>query len=246
MPLSYEDPGAGREYADFSASHDGEEQHQMVFSALRPLLPQSRDASILDAGCGDGWFAGELAKDYKNVVGCDVSEELIAIAKRNNPPVRFEVADIAEKIPFESSSFDTAAAILVMQNIKDQNKAFKNLFEAIKPKGKLLVVLPNPYYAYPVGVWKRGVVGWLLGKKPSLKLRPYFGFADSERAHVWSDKRIPLRFSTLSEELHGAFSAGFSLLSMKDLKSSSQDRVYDFNYRSSRFPLLLLLEFQKY
>lgn len=245
MKPSYKDPLAGQEYADFSASADGQQQHKLILSALNPLLPPSVDTTILDVGCGDGWLSGELSKKYKFVSGCDISEELISIAKKNYPSIPFEVLDVSVKTNFKKDSFDVVLASLVLHNIQDQQRALTNLYDALKPGGKFILISINPYYAYPIGVWKRGLVGRFFNKKPKLKLRPYFEYLSTLRTHLWSNKRIPLRFSPLPEQINNALSVGFNLVSVADLKSFSQNGLYDFNYRSSLFPLLILLEFQK-
>jgi len=50
--------------------------------------------SVLDVACGTGVLAGELSQAGFTVVGMDLSEEMISIAKANYPNINFLVADM--------------------------------------------------------------------------------------------------------------------------------------------------------
>ena len=62
------------------------------------------------------------------------------------------------------------------------------------------MTIANPYYAYPVGVWKRGLWGRLLFKKPSLKVRPYNLM---EKDFTWG-KNLKPHFYKLSDQINNA------------------------------------------
>ena len=49
--------------------------------------------SVLELGCGTGYFTGELARSGADIVAIDVSPELLEIAKANcsAPNVRYEI-----------------------------------------------------------------------------------------------------------------------------------------------------------
>src|SRR3954452_11126485 len=49
--------------------------------------------SILDVGCGKGAFTGMLATGSNRVVGVDMSETAIGVAKARHPDVDFRVLD---------------------------------------------------------------------------------------------------------------------------------------------------------
>jgi len=53
-------------------------------------------ATVLDAGCGTGRVAAELAKRGYDVVGIDRDESMIATARTLAPDVDFRVADVAD------------------------------------------------------------------------------------------------------------------------------------------------------
>ncbi len=56
----------------------------------------SRNARILDAGCGPGRIGGELALRGHQVMGVDVDPELIEAARDVHPDVEWHVGDLSE------------------------------------------------------------------------------------------------------------------------------------------------------
>ena len=91
----------GREYhARFDALTDrGVDVHGEA-TLVRSLLPMSRDAragdsgSVLDAGCGTGRVAIELARHGITTVGVDVDASMIAEARRRAPELEWLQADL--------------------------------------------------------------------------------------------------------------------------------------------------------
>ena len=61
---------------------------------LNMLAPKAGER-ILDVGCGTGQLTADIANSGAEVVGLDLSAEMIAAAGANFPQLRFEVADIA-------------------------------------------------------------------------------------------------------------------------------------------------------
>ncbi|MDZ7676538.1 MAG: class I SAM-dependent methyltransferase [Acidimicrobiales bacterium] len=51
-------------------------------------------ASVLDAGCGTGRVAVELANHVDDVVGCDVDASMLATARERGPDVEWVEADL--------------------------------------------------------------------------------------------------------------------------------------------------------
>jgi len=61
---------------------------------VEQLLPPP--ARVLDAGCGTGRLGARLVGRGYDVVGCDADEAMVAVARRDHPLVRWEVADLAD------------------------------------------------------------------------------------------------------------------------------------------------------
>ncbi|TAK07662.1 MAG: class I SAM-dependent methyltransferase, partial [Candidatus Manganitrophaceae bacterium] len=75
---------------------------------LAELTKGKHYSRILDVGCGSGLQAVHLAPYADEVVGIDLSKELIEVAKERckaYPNVKFQVANACQ-LPFPDQSFD--------------------------------------------------------------------------------------------------------------------------------------------
>ncbi len=78
--------------------------HPLHLERFAPKL--SRNATILDYGCGYGRTCEELLKrGYENVLGVDVAEGMIRRGKEGNPRLRLQTLR-GKDLPFEEGSFD--------------------------------------------------------------------------------------------------------------------------------------------
>jgi SAM-dependent methyltransferase len=242
---SYNSKAGARQYIDFMNSDSGRYQQEILPRYILPLLDANEGSAILDAGCGTGWLTEVLGKKYKNTVGLDSSVELINYAKRAFPNRAFAVGDLTRPLSFGSGAFDAIVANMCMHDVPDAPAALKNFNKALKPDGKLIITISNPYYSLPVGVWKRGLWGKIFFKKPRLALRPYFFFKNqAQRGFGWG-KDIDSNFYTLPEYLAWAKNAGFELLKLEDIQAGSDSKKFNLQYQLYRFPYILLLGFRK-
>lgn len=125
-----------------------------VNRALNMLRPQGGER-ILDLACGSGRHSIELARRGFEVVGADISAELIEIANRDAAtepglPVSFVEADLRE-LPYEDE-FDLVlnlndGAIGYLESDEENLRTFELIARALKPGGRNLVQLPNVLYA---------------------------------------------------------------------------------------------------
>ena len=96
-----------------------------------------QNSLLLDSGCGNGKNM-EIRKDI-NIVGCDISEELIKICKNKNLNVL--LANI-KKLPFNNNIFDGILCIAVIHHIDkfdDRLNTINELIRVLKPNKKLLI-----------------------------------------------------------------------------------------------------------
>lgn len=79
------------------------------------LLP--KNATILDAGCGPGRDCDYFVKQGLKVVGVDLSERLLAIARRRVPHASFSKQDL-RALDFPPNSFDGIWACASLHHLK--------------------------------------------------------------------------------------------------------------------------------
>jgi 2-polyprenyl-3-methyl-5-hydroxy-6-metoxy-1,4-benzoquinol methylase len=113
---------------------------------LGPWLPQSKEARILDVGCGEGWLLLFLREaGYSRLSGFDLSAENVSICHQLglNFVRRFNLTQLAD---FEKETlYDCILVVDVLEHIP-KNSAAGFLFQArgrLARGGVLLVQTPN-------------------------------------------------------------------------------------------------------
>ncbi|GAB3304151.1 MULTISPECIES: class I SAM-dependent methyltransferase [Pseudoclavibacter] len=114
--------------------------------AMLKLLSDVRGAHVLDAGCGAGPLAAELAARGATVAGFDSSSEMIAIARRRlGDAVDLQVSDLGRPLPYPNERFDLVAASLVLHYLEDWGPALTELHRVLKPGGRLTISVHHPF-----------------------------------------------------------------------------------------------------
>jgi ubiquinone/menaquinone biosynthesis C-methylase UbiE len=244
MTNVYQNPAAAGAFSKFINSEDGRIQRDLLYRKISAYIT-NKNAGILDAACGQGWLAAALQTDYPGakIEAFDSSEILINEARQKYPSINFRVADATQPLPYAEGSFNYAILNMAAHDIDNLQAAFANLNRSLKPGGTFIMTVANPYYSFPVGVWKRGLWGFLLNKKPALKVRPYHEFRRGNLFN-WKDG-MSSYFYPLSEYLGKAVGAGFALKAMSDLDISTDNPRFNAHYQLHRFPMILLLVFEK-
>lgn len=86
--------------------------YQPLVHALLAQLQQLSVFKLLDLGCGEGYYSGQLqqALPELTVAGVDISKAAIKAAAKHYPTVRFAVAS-SYQLPFAAASFDAILRI---------------------------------------------------------------------------------------------------------------------------------------
>jgi 23S rRNA (guanine745-N1)-methyltransferase len=84
-----------------------------LLEAIRGMIPAA--ATILDAGCGDGYYLGSLGHGS----GIDISTAAIDLAARRYPQCEWVVANADRFIPYADASFDLILSITGRMNVSE-------------------------------------------------------------------------------------------------------------------------------
>ena len=122
--------------------------------AMLHLLPPLKSAHVLDAGCGSGWYASELASRGAFVTAVDASAVMIGHARqRFKPPfpadvarlVELRVTDLAQPLSFASdASFDGIVSSLVLHYLREWGPTLQEFRRILKPNGWLVFSTHHP------------------------------------------------------------------------------------------------------
>jgi SAM-dependent methyltransferase len=110
-------------------------------------------ASVLDAGCGTGRVAIELARRGVDVVGVDLDADMVAAARRKAPELDWHVDDLATMAL--GRSFDVVAMpgnVMLFCRPVDRPAIVANLARHVAPGGRLVAGFTlEP--GYPIDAW---------------------------------------------------------------------------------------------
>ena len=99
---------------------------------------------VLDMGCGSGLFTRMLKDWGANVVGEDLSDGLLQIARTENPDINFTQAN-ANNMPYTKGSFDIVTSSLVVHYFEDLKSVFLEVNRVLKPSGKFVFSMHHPF-----------------------------------------------------------------------------------------------------
>jgi 2-polyprenyl-6-hydroxyphenyl methylase/3-demethylubiquinone-9 3-methyltransferase len=110
---------------------------------LRFLLAHvPRGARVLDVGCGEGRFAGELARAGRAVVGIDVAREPLRRARAREGAIDLRLVPAEGPWPLEDCSFDAVWAGEVIEHVADTAGWLSEARRVLRSGG--VIVLSTP------------------------------------------------------------------------------------------------------
>jgi SAM-dependent methyltransferase len=118
--------------------------HPLDISRLAGNL--TRDARVLDYGCGQGRLCSELiSHGYSHGIGVDSSPEMIRIAHQRNPAASFFVND-GRALPVAGASLDAILLFAVLTCIPsdEAQRSLVHEFKRVLRPGGLLLVSDYP------------------------------------------------------------------------------------------------------
>ena len=114
-------------------------RHEAAYLAL---ADHCRDATVLEAGCGEGYGAHLLAKQAKAVIGLDYDVLTTQHAKATYPDITVIRGNLTA-LPFAAGTVDVVANLQVIEHLWDQPGFLAECVRILRPGGRLLITTPN-------------------------------------------------------------------------------------------------------
>jgi SAM-dependent methyltransferase len=208
----------------------------VVLDALGPC----EGLRVLDAGCGEGYLARELARRGSKVTGLDTSSALINAgrgeAERLGLTVEHYVASI-ESIPGRDHTFDAVVCNHVMTGVNDPAAALKEIGRVTKPRGRIVILMLHPCF-YTGNTAGRG------GR--DLTPDVYFGVRSMAQpfnvAGIKSPGEAPNTLWPLEHYISALLDAGFVLTGLSEPHPSDEQLRDQWWRENFTKPLFLLLQ----
>lgn len=145
-------------YDGISADYDNQEGHILSVEEkeiwnkkiFHKYLP-SKMNHILDVGAGTGLLTNFIFEEglSQKITGLEYSEDMIKVAKHNNPTIKYKHGDTHEPELFDQGMFDCIVSRQVTCHFHDPLVAFSNWNHWLKKNGLVVIV---------DGLWHRE--GW--------------------------------------------------------------------------------------
>jgi SAM-dependent methyltransferase len=115
----------------------------MDLGQIMKLLPDP-PARLLDLGIGSGWTSKYLALSGYQVVGLDIAEDMIKLAKINCQDLKnidLYTCDYESEINF--GAFDCALIYDALHHASDESRVIQNVHRSLKKGGRLVTAEPG-------------------------------------------------------------------------------------------------------
>jgi arsenite methyltransferase len=135
----------------FFREHLFRDDTERIVTSLWPSEVPSRGETLIELGCGPGFYARRLAARFPllNVLGIDRSMPQLALARERAaalhlPNCRFEWGD-AHAIPLESASVDAVIASRLITILPEPERAIAEIHRVLRPGGRFFIAEPRPH-----------------------------------------------------------------------------------------------------
>lgn len=196
---------------------------------IAELLGESRVAAkVLDLGCGSGLLSRWLVDQRWDVAGVDFSEELIAIAKQENPEIDFSVADV-RSTPYSDGAFDVIVSGLVLHYLQDLAPVFMEVSRILMDDGVFIFTMHHPFDEVTNVTWN--------GTEFTATANAYFH--NDEYTWTMLDGMELVSYHHTFENISTAlFHAGFVIERIVEARAdhSLKDPFAKFHSRTNTFP----------
>jgi len=110
--------------------------YQPLRDHIAKHLAELSPSSLLDIGCGEGYYTYAFAETARQTFGLDVSKTAIRIAAKRYPAVQFCVAS-SQHLPFDDNSLDAVVRIYAPCNPEE-------LARVVRSGGQVMTATPGP------------------------------------------------------------------------------------------------------
>jgi len=115
-------------------------EHVIAAADVRP------GEAVIDVACGTGIVARAAADrvgETGRVVGLDLNEGMLAVARRIRPDIEWHHGDVGD-LPFPTASFDTALCQAALMYFPDRVKALREMARVVKSDGVVVAQVWGP------------------------------------------------------------------------------------------------------
>lgn len=178
------------------------------WQTLRELLPDFKDKTVLDLGCGYGWHCIYAAEHgAKSVVGVDLSEKMLEVARSKT---KFDnvtyIRDSIEDVDFGVDQFDIVLSSLTFHYLQSFDAVAKKVHRYVKDGGTFVFSVEHPVFT------ANGTQDWYYNEAGEILHFPVDNyFYEGKRTANFLGEDVTKYHKTMTTYLDGLLTNGFQI-----------------------------------
>ncbi|REC49656.1 class I SAM-dependent methyltransferase [Chryseobacterium pennipullorum] len=210
---------------------------------LKGMIPDLKDKTILDLGCGFGWHCRYAVENgAESVTGIDLSEKMLNKAQEINKheKIRYERKAV-EDVSYSDETFDIVLSSLTLHYVESFGTVTKNIYQWLKNGGHFIFSVEHPVFT------AEGGQDWVYdkdGQKTCWPVDQYF--IEGERNTTFLGENVIKYHRTLTSYLNTLLQHGFKIKQIIEPEPGS-DLLKEIPEMKEelRRPMMLLISAEK-
>lgn len=210
---------------------------------FKSLLPDLKDKTVLDLGCGFGWHCRYAREEQaSSVVGIDISENMLKRARELTEDLAITYMRMPiEAIDFPNGQFDVVVSSLAFHYIESFEEICKKVYDLLKPGGSFIFSVEHPIFT------SRNEQDWHYDEEGNRLHWPVDNYqSEGVRTTSFLAENVIKYHRTISTYLNTLIGAGFVLKAVKEPMPS--DNMLNSNPMmkdENRRPMFVILSIEK-
>ncbi|KAJ3052961.1 hypothetical protein HK097_005303 [Rhizophlyctis rosea] len=211
---------------------------------VRALIGEVSNLSIIDLGCGLGYFTRwAIEQGAQSVHGIDLSEKMLETAKEDSydaANLTYQQADL-ETVELKENAYDIAYSSLTLHYLPTLDHLLSQIHSSLKPDGRLILTLEHPILTAPSEpTFQRDTNS----NYPYWPLNNYM--QEGERITNWLAPGVRKYHRTVETYLNLFLKAGFVVMAFRESWDGmkEQEGLPEFEAEGHR-PFFLILAMRK-
>jgi 2-polyprenyl-3-methyl-5-hydroxy-6-metoxy-1,4-benzoquinol methylase len=129
--------------------HRDKYRNELTDPAMLKEVGRPDGLTVLDAGCGEGYFSRILAKNGATVIGIDSSAKLIEAAQAQSLtdelPICFDIGSVND-LPYADGAFDLVVCNHLLNDLYDPTRPISEFARVLRNGGRLIILMLHPCF----------------------------------------------------------------------------------------------------
>ena len=210
---------------------------------FKSLLPELKDKTVLDLGCGFGWHCRYAREEQaSSIIGVDISTKMLKQAREltDDPAITYLQMPI-EDIGFPNGQFDVVISSLAFHYIESFEAICKKVYDALKPGGSFIFSVEHPIFT------SRNEQDWQYDEEGNRLHWPVDNYqSEGIRKTSFLSENVIKYHRTISTYINDLIGAGFVLKAVEEpMPSEDMLKSNPMMKDENRRPMFVIISVEK-